>query len=111
MFLLQLTRNNNGTSLSNVLTLLTLEFKNKRKFSLKKFLLKSNTYKSGREMVSGYQRDEKMLLNMNNSLTFKKRSARIDWRKIGKQVSFKNRNLIKNIFFFNFKKNLIYSGR
>ena len=35
-------------------------------------------------MVSGYQRDEKMLLNMNNSLTFKKRSARIDWRKIGK---------------------------
>jgi len=51
-------------------------------------------------MVSGYQRDEKMLLNMNNSLTFKKRSARIDWRKIGKQVSFKNRNLIKKYFLF-----------
>ena len=44
-------------------------------------------------MVSGYQRDEKMLLNMNNSLTFKKRSARIDWRKIGKKFNL-NKNLI-----------------
>lgn len=34
-------------------------------------------------MVSGFQRDEKMISNINNSLSFKKKTARIDWRKIG----------------------------
>ena len=34
-------------------------------------------------MVSGYYKDDKMSLNMSSGLLFKKKSTRIDWRKIG----------------------------
>jgi hypothetical protein len=35
-------------------------------------------------MVSGYYKQEKMNTSMSNGLVFKKRNAKIDWRKIGK---------------------------
>jgi hypothetical protein len=36
-------------------------------------------------MVSGFYRDDKLSISMNNSLSFKKKTFRIDWRKIGKK--------------------------
>ncbi len=60
---------------------------------------------SKKAMVSGYLREDKMNASMMyNELSFKKKTARVDWRKIGKhffQSSNRNYLIQKNFFFPN----------